>query len=138
MSCNVQCVNVSLTDFVYLIWEWLLWPTLASGVMGEHNLDLYTQYPLAKVNVCDSAVNVFPRRVPGVDHEPVHKLHGLCPLASELSGDNDLTTFCSTLHDETQHTIASSGEEKRGIVSWWVGTISKSPSHSQPSNQFVT
>lgn len=61
---------------------------------------------LPEQDVADSRVYVVVDGVSAVDHQAVHKLHGLCPLTPELAGHHDLTTFGSTLHDEPQHAIA--------------------------------
>jgi hypothetical protein len=52
-------------------------------------------------------------------HKAVGEFHALRTSSPKFSRDNDLATFCTRLHDEPQHTIAS-------------------PSHSQTIEQFVS
>lgn len=70
---------------------------------------------LSKQNVTDSRINVVVNRVSAVNHQAIHKLHGLGSLTSQLTRDNNFTTPGSTLHDETQHTIAGPGERTNTI-----------------------
>jgi len=47
-----------------------------------------------------------------VDHETISELHGLGTSSAQLSGNNDLTTLSTALHDESENTIASSSDRK--------------------------
>lgn len=59
-------------------------------------------------------VDVVIHRVSAVDHQAIHKLHGLGTLTSELAGHNHLTTLGSALHDEAEDAIAgSAGKEQQ-------------------------
>jgi hypothetical protein len=42
-----------------------------------------------------------------VDHETICELHALGTSSTELSRNNNLTTLCTALHDESEDTIAS-------------------------------
>lgn len=66
---------------------------------------------LAEQDVADSGVHVIVDWVSAVDHQTVHKLHGLGPLTPEFSRHDHLTTLGSALHDEAQNTIAGSEED---------------------------
>lgn len=44
----------------------------------------------------------------GVDHETISELHALGTSSTKLSGDDNLTTLSSALHDESKDTIACS------------------------------
>lgn len=57
-------------------------------------------------------VDVVVDGVSAVDHQTVHKLHGLGPLTPQLAGHNDLTTLGTALHDEPQNTIAGPEREE--------------------------
>lgn len=70
---------------------------------------------LSEQHMAHSSVNVVVNRVPTVDHQAIHKLHGLSPLSSELPRHHHLTALGSALHDEAQHTIAGSVKNKRPI-----------------------
>jgi hypothetical protein len=60
--------------------------------------------------MCHSTVYVLSDWVTGMDHESVHKLHGLCPLASELARDDDFASLGTTFHDEAKDTVACSAK----------------------------
>jgi len=47
-----------------------------------------------------------------VDHETVGELHALGTSSTKLSGNNNFTTLSTTLHDESEDTIASSSDSK--------------------------
>lgn len=84
--------------------------TLASGWLSSH-----PSLTLAKQDVADSSVHVIIDGVSTVDHQTVHKLHGLGPLAPELAGHDHLTALSTALHDEAENTIAGP-EEDNGPV----------------------
>lgn len=72
---------------------------------------------LPQQDVAHSCVDVVVDGVSAVDHQTVHKLHGLGPLTPQLAGHNDLTTLGTALHDEPQNTIAGpEGEEGKNSV----------------------
>ena len=50
--------------------------------------------------MADSGVDVIVNGVSTVDHEAIHELHGLGPLAPELSRAPHLATLGPALHDE--------------------------------------
>lgn len=57
--------------------------------------------------MADCCVDVVVDGVSAVDHQAVHKLHGLGPLTPQLAGHHDLAALSAALHDEPQNTIAS-------------------------------
>lgn len=77
--------------------------------MREHVL--IPALTLAEQDMADSSVHVIVDWVAAVDHQTVHELHGLGPLAPELAGHNHLTALGSALHDEAENTIAGPGED---------------------------
>ena len=79
---------------------------LASGVPGQHDLDLDSQNSLAQENVADGGVNKVLGGLTRVDHESVNELHGLGTGTAELSGDNNLATLGTRLHDVADNTVA--------------------------------
>jgi hypothetical protein len=99
--------------------ESLLGAGLALGVGAAHDLDLDTQNTLAEENVTGSVVNEVLGGLTRVDHEAVGELHGLGTGSTKLTGDNNLTTLGTRLHDETEDTIAgtSNGETVEELVS---------------------
>lgn len=60
---------------------------------------------LPEENVAHCRVDVVVDRVSTVDHQAIHKLHGLGPLATELPGHHHLAALGSALHDETKDTV---------------------------------
>jgi len=56
--------------------------------------------------VSNGCVDIVIDGVSTVNHEAVHKLHGLGSLSSQLARDNHFTALGSRLHDEPKHTIA--------------------------------
>lgn len=114
------------------------------AVLGEHTVaERYTAsmvlsvvlvvravLTLAQQYVADSCVHVVVDGVSTVDHQTVHKLHGLCPLTPELAGHNHLTTLGTALHDEPQHSVARPAREP---------TANQCPDYSdQPSASGIT
>merc|ERR1719305_2063807 len=84
----------------------LLGADLAAGIPRQHDLDLDTEHTLSEQDVSAGHVHVLIDRVSGVDHQTVHKLHGLGPLSPQLAGHDNLASLGARLHDETEHTIA--------------------------------
>ena len=80
---------------------------LSSGVPGQHDLDLDTQNSLTEEDVTDGRVNKVLGGLTRVDHESINELHGLGTGTAELSGDNNLATLSTRLHDVTDNTVAS-------------------------------
>lgn len=80
---------------------------LSSGVPGQHDLDLDTQDSLTEENVTDGSVNKVLGGLTRVDHESINELHGLGTGTAQLSGDNNLATLSTGLHDVTDNTVAS-------------------------------
>lgn len=99
--------------------EGLLGTGLALGVRAAHNLDLDTQDTLSEKDVAGSMVDEVLGGLTRVNHEAVGELHGLGTGSTELTGDNNLTTLGTRLHDETEDTIAgtSNGETVEELVS---------------------
>ena len=54
----------------------------------------------------DRVINKLARWLPRVNHEAIGELHAFGTSSTQLSRDDDLTTFRTTLHDETENTIA--------------------------------
>lgn len=48
----------------------------------------------------------------GVDHEAIGELHALRTSSTELSRDNNFATLSTTLHDESEDTIACSADSE--------------------------
>ena len=70
------------------------------------HLDLNSEDTLAEENVTDSIVDEVTGGLTGVDHEAVGELHGLGTGSTNLSGNDNLATLGTRLHDETENTIA--------------------------------
>lgn len=69
---------------------------------------------LPEKDVTHGCVDVVIHRVSTVDHQAIHKLHGLGTLTSEFARHNHLTTLGTALHDEAEDTIAgSAGREQQ-------------------------
>ena len=64
----------------------------------------------------DGVVHELNSGLTGVDHETVGELHGLSTCGAEFSGDDDLATFRTRLHDETEDTIASTRNGYRKLI----------------------
>lgn len=79
---------------------------LALGIPRQHDLDTDTQNSLAQENVADGGVNEVLGGLTRVDHESVNELHGLGTGTAELSGDNNLATLGTRLHDVADNTVA--------------------------------
>lgn len=90
----------------------LLGTGLALGVGAAHDLDLDTEDTLAKQDVSCRTVDEVLSGLTGVDHEAVGELHGLGTGGAELSGNNDLATLGTGLHDETEDTVAGTADGK--------------------------
>lgn len=94
-------------DDGYVVGKRLLWPNLAIWIPRQHNLDLDSQNSLTQKDVTGGCVNVVVARISGVNHESIDELHGLCTLTAQFSGNDDLATLGTGLHDETENSIAS-------------------------------
>lgn len=62
---------------------------------------------LPQQDVTNCCVYIVVDGVSTVDHQAIHKLHGLGPLTPQLARYHNLAALSSTLHDEPQNTIAS-------------------------------
>lgn len=60
----------------------------------------------------DNVVNEITRRLTGVEHETIRKLHRLCMGRTELAGNDDLAALRTRLHDEAKDTIAGPSNDK--------------------------
>lgn len=78
--------------------------TLCFG--GDSHLDLDSQDSLPQQDVPDGLVNEVPGGLTGVDHVSIGELHGLGSGSTQLSGDDDLATLGTGLHDESEDTVA--------------------------------
>lgn len=56
--------------------------------MNKSHLD--AEYSLPEQHVACGSVDVVIARVTGVDHESIHKLHGLSSLTPQLARDHNL------------------------------------------------
>ena len=74
------------------------------------HLNLDTKDTLTEHDVPDGVVDELDSGLTRVDHEAVGELHRLGTSSTELSRDNDLATLGTGLHDETEDTIASTGQ----------------------------
>jgi len=92
--------------------EGLLGAELAFWVVSLHDLNLDTQYTLLEENVSDGVVDEVTSWLTRVNHETVGELHGFSTGSTELSGDDDLTTLGTGLHDESKNTIACPADGK--------------------------
>lgn len=59
-----------------------------------------------------SVVNKVLCWLTGVDHETISELHALGTSSTQLSGNDNLTTLSTTLHDESENTIACSANRQ--------------------------
>lgn len=80
---------------------------------------------LPEKDVTHSCVNVVVHWVSTVDHQTIHKLHGLGSLTSELARHNHLAALGTALHDEAEDTIAGSAGRQQQPLCY---------SHSAESN----
>jgi ribose 5-phosphate isomerase len=62
--------------------------------------------------VTGGGVNEVTDGLSGVDHESVGELHGLGTGSTELSGNDDLTSLGTGLHDETEDSVACTTDSK--------------------------
>ena len=76
------------------------------GVDYSH-FDLDSKDTLAQKYVAHSVVDEITSRLTRVDHEAIGELHGFSTGSTELARNNDLTTLGTGLHDESEHTVAS-------------------------------
>jgi hypothetical protein len=88
--------------------------------MGENShLDLDTQDTLSEKNVSDGVVDEVDSGLTRVDHETVGELHGLGSGGPEFTGNDNLTTLGTGLHNESEDTVTgpSHGETTEELVS---------------------
>lgn len=99
--------------------ESLLGTGLALRVRAAHDLNLDTQDTLSEENVAGSVIDEVLGGLTRVNHEAVGELHGLGTGSTELTGDDNLATLGTGLHDEAEDTIASTsdGETVKKLVS---------------------
>lgn len=60
----------------------------------------------------DGVVDEIPDGLTGVDHEPIGELHALSTRSPQFSRDDDLATLGTTLHNESQDTVACTSDGK--------------------------
>ena len=89
-----------------------MWSRLSFWVRSTHDLDLDTENTLSKQNVAGSRIDEVLCWLTGVDHETICELHGLGTSSTQLSGNNNLATLGTTLHDESENTIACTTDGK--------------------------
>ena len=70
------------------------------------------KHPLPKHDMSHASINVLYSRVARCNHVAILELHSLGTLSAQLARDNDLTALGSTLHDESQYTIACSASSQ--------------------------
>lgn len=109
-----------LDDWVLVLWldngdrvgEGLGWSNLSFGVRSTHDLDLDTEDTLAEENVAGGGVDEVLGWLTGVDHESVGELHGLGTSGAQLTGNDNLATLGTRLHNETEDTIAGTTDSE--------------------------
>lgn len=79
-------------------------------VIGQHDLDLDAQHPLAHEDVADGVVDVLTLGLPGLDHVTVLELHALGTLGTQLARDHHFRTLGALLHHEAEDTIAGTAD----------------------------
>jgi len=57
--------------------------------------------------VSDGLVDEVPSGLTGVDHVSIGELHGLGSSSTQLSGDDNLATLGTGLHNESEDTVTS-------------------------------
>lgn len=82
------------------------------GVPALHDLDLNTENTLLHKNVTNGLVNKVLDGLAGVDHETVGELHRLGTGSTKLTGDDDLATLGTGLHDESENTVGGTTDGK--------------------------
>ena len=75
---------------------------------GRHRLTLPEE------DVTHGSVDIVVDGVSAVDHQTIHKLHGLGSLATELPRHHHFTALGSTLHDEAEDAVTCPEEEEEG------------------------
>lgn len=81
---------------------------LAFWIRPTHDLDLDTKHTLSEENVAGSVIDEVLCWLTRVDHETISEFHALGTSSTQLSGNHNLTTLSSALHDESKDTIACS------------------------------
>ena len=71
------------------------------------HLNLDSQNSLPQQDVSDGLIDEVPGGLTGVDHVSIGELHGLGSSSTQLSGNNNLTTLGTSLHDESEDTVTS-------------------------------
>jgi len=95
-----------------LIWQRLLWSSLAAGIPVQHDFNFDAENALSQLDVLDSSLYIVVGRVARVNHQAVDELHGLGALASQLARDDNLAALGSRFHDKTKHGVAGSADWK--------------------------
>jgi len=92
-------------------------------VVGLENFHLDAEHSLSEEDVSNGGVDVLADWVTGVDHHTVDEFHGFRSLASDLTGDDNLATAGTVLHDESEHTVggSSDGQTAEELVSEGLG-----------------
>ena len=99
---------------------------LTAGIPGQHNFDLDAQDTLSEQDVSAGCVDVVVARITTVDHQSIDEFHSFgslkkitksisiqnfqtyfAYLSAKLAGNDDFATLGSGLHDEPEHTVAS-------------------------------
>jgi len=78
----------------------------------QHDFDLDSENTLSEKDVPDSSIDIFLGGVAAVDHQPIHKLHGFSSLAAQFTGYDDLATFSTGLHNESEDTVTGASDGK--------------------------
>lgn len=94
-------------DNVHVIGQRHLWSSLAGHIVIQHDLHLDAEHALTKQHMADSHIDVIVLWLTRVNHPAIDELHALGTLATKLAADDHLASLGARLHDETQHTIAS-------------------------------
>lgn len=91
-------------------------PLSALGIPSYPVLKGTQLLTLSEEHMAHSCVDIVVNRVSTVNHQTIHKLHGLGPLSSELPRHHNLAALGPTLHNEPKHTIAGPLEDKIHLV----------------------
>lgn len=87
-------------------------PLSALGIPSYPVLKGTQLLTLSEEHMAHSCVDIVVNRVSTVNHQTIHKLHGLGPLSLELPRHHNLSVLGPTLHSEPKHTIAGPSNPK--------------------------
>jgi hypothetical protein len=82
------------------------------GVVGKHDRHLDSEHTLGHEHVSHGGIDILAVGLTSLDHISISELLGLGTLSSQLSGDSHLGSLGARLHNESEHTIASTTDGK--------------------------